>query len=58
MGQIAEMVFESRKPSDDLALDPERRHPIGNALLGFGKDVEDGPAQRLQGAALRLLQRR
>jgi hypothetical protein len=57
MGQIAEVVLERREPRDDLAVDSERGHAVGNALLGIGNNVKDRPTQMLQGGALSRIER-
>jgi len=41
VGQVTKVVLESSKSSDDLALYPEGRHAVGNALLSLGNDLED-----------------
>ena len=52
------MALEGRESRENLAVDPERRNPIRQALFRFGKDLEDCRAEHLQGAPLRLIQRR
>jgi hypothetical protein len=58
MREVAEVALECRESREDLALNPERWYPIRQALFRLGKDLEDCGAERVEGAPLRLIQRR
>ena len=47
MRQVTEMVLEGCESGDDLALQPERRHAVGDALLYLGNDIEDRSPERV-----------
>ena len=47
MGQVTEVVLEGCESGDDLALQPERRHAVGDALLYLGNDVEYHSPERV-----------
>ena len=47
--EVAEVVLECSEARDRLPPELEGRHPVGDALVGIGDDVEDDPAQVLQG---------
>jgi hypothetical protein len=46
---------ERGETGDHHAVDPERRDPVGDALLSLGEDLEDRPAHLLERGALRLV---
>ena len=47
MGQVTEVVLKGCESGDDLALHPERRHAVGDALLYLGNDIEDRSPERV-----------
>src|SRR5438045_9047362 len=49
------MILEGGEPGDGLAAYAEGRNPVGDHLLRFRDDLENGGTQRLKRAALRLL---
>lgn len=53
--QIAEVIVERHEARDDPAANSERRNAVGDPLLGLRNDVQDRVAQRLEGAALGLI---
>ena len=56
MRQVAQMVLEGGEAGDNLAVQAECRRPVGEALLGVGDNLQDCLSQRLERAALRLVQ--
>jgi hypothetical protein len=55
-GQVTQVIFERGKAGNSLSADTEGGHAIGDHLLCLRNDLEDRPAQCLQGAALGLLE--
>jgi len=53
--QIREVVLEGREPRDHLAVQPERRHAIGDDFVGIREYLADRLPQFLQRCALRLV---
>ena len=49
------MILEGRLAGNDPALDPEGGNLVRDHLLGVRDDLEDRAPQRLERAALRLL---
>jgi hypothetical protein len=49
------VVFEGREAGNDPALDAEGGNLVRDHLLGVGDDLEDRAPQRLERAALGLL---
>jgi hypothetical protein len=57
-GEVAEVILEGGEARDDLALDAKSRDLVRNDLFGVGDDLEDRAPQRLERAALGLLDTR
>src|SRR5215472_18503889 len=53
--QVGAVVLEGSEAGDDLAVESESRHPVGDRLLRVGNDACDGFSKRLQSAALGLV---
>jgi hypothetical protein len=49
------VILERGKPGDRLTRHTEGGNPVGDHLFGVRNDLENGAAQRLKRAALRLL---
>jgi hypothetical protein len=58
MGEEGEVMLERREAGHHLPINPERRHPVGDALLRCGNHGPDRPAYGLERAPFGLVQGR